>query len=50
MLLLLDARVDPTADKSYALQMAARHGHHDVVTALLKDGRSNPAAEYNFAI
>jgi ankyrin repeat protein len=49
-LLLLDPRVDPTADDNAAIQLASECGHDSVVKLLLADPRVDPAADDNSAI
>ena len=43
-------QVDPSTRDNWAIRWAAKNGHKDVVTELLKDSRVNPSAEDNFAI
>jgi hypothetical protein len=47
---LLQDNVDPSANKNYAIQCAARNGHLAVVERLLQDKRVDPSADQNFAI
>lgn len=42
--LLLDARVDPSAEGDAAIRLAAKHGHAGVVALLLTDPRVSPQA------
>jgi hypothetical protein len=44
LVLLQDSRVDPTACDNYAIRMASRRGHVEVVRVLMRDPRVNPAA------
>ena len=48
--LLLDPRVDPSAEDNRALRGASLHGHLSVVDRLLQDPRVDPSAEDNHAI
>lgn len=47
---LKNPEVDPTFFNSYSLQIAAAHGHNEIVLALLLDDRINPIALDNCAI
>jgi hypothetical protein len=49
-LLLLDARVDPSARDNQALRCAAGKGHLEIVKLLLSDARVDPSAKNNVAL
>ncbi len=48
--MLEDKRVDPSAEDSYALQVAAAAGEYYTVVELLRDPRVNPSADNNAAL
>ncbi len=47
---LADARANPAAKNSEAIQLSSWHGHADVVKLLLADGGAAPEAGDSFAI
>ena len=47
---LLLAHIDPGADKNYAIRLASKKGHYDVVNLLLICDRVNPSDYDNYAI
>jgi hypothetical protein len=49
-LLLKDPRVDPTAERNYAVRWASARGHDKVVKLLLADSRVDPTVLDNFAV
>jgi len=49
-LLLLDDRVDPSANDNWALIAASENGHLEIVKLLLSDSRVDPSAEDNRAL
>jgi hypothetical protein len=49
-LLLSDSRVDPCAKDNWAIKIASRHGHVEIVKTLLSDPRVDPSADNNFII
>ncbi|MDF2576558.1 MAG: hypothetical protein K0S74_42 [Chlamydiales bacterium] len=48
--LMLDPRVDPSANHSFALRLASRYGYVSIVKELLQDPRVDPAAVNNESI
>ena len=49
-LLLSDKRVDPCANKNFAIRCASQIGHTEVVKLLLQDKRVDPSDVNNYAI
>ncbi|EPZ34081.1 hypothetical protein O9G_003161 [Rozella allomycis CSF55] len=43
-------QTDPSADGNYAIRLAARNGHTEIVKYLLTDPRVDPSANGNYAI
>ena len=50
IILLKDVRVDPAAEDSRALILAAQNGHAETIKLFLQDGRADPAAEDSRAL
>ena len=48
-MLLLDPRVDPSAQNNKAIRIASENGHIEVVEILLKDPRVDPSVKNNKA-
>jgi surface antigen len=48
--LLLNDRVDASAEDNDAIRLAAEHGHVAVIDALLRDKRIDPSAGFDYAI
>jgi len=46
----MGGRVDPGAEDNWAIKLASRNGHAEVVRLLLADPRVDPSAEDNWAI
>jgi hypothetical protein len=47
-LLLLDPRVDPSANNNYAIQKAVSNGNAEIVEMLLTNERVDPSANGNY--
>lgn len=48
--LLLDKRVNPSANNNEAIQDACRFGREEIVKLLLQDGRADPSINHNIAV